>query len=339
MGKCGRLREEFHKCNLRLTYDYPDDFILHQWQSDSHVDPCYLIYRYLFFIVLSVLAYCTVRWNSNLPLEQKLVSLAYFTNWSFLLCMYYGFLGVLIVTKAYIKQHKGNSHIVPDFPRLVPTYWVAQNVVTELSFGVSITFWALVHASETPPVGRFTWALHIWNSSLLLMDFFIVAVPVRILHVYFSVVIGVVYSIFSYVYYAAGGKRSDGKPYVYKLLNWKDNPFKAAVMCLAAICFLLVMRVFMFGLFRLRVWIYYTYYDEANLGDNIRVGGRETPSSFLNRNHPLVFHQARSIDDYRWYSSDSIVTERMYRVIGKQDSCDQGMLLKSHRVPDDSRTL
>lgn len=271
MRRCSRLREEFHKQNLHLTYDHPDDFILQQWQTSSYVDPCYLIYRYLFFITLSVIAYCTIRWNTDVSFEIKLMSLAYFTIWSYLLCIVYGFLGVFIVTKAYIKQHRGSPYVVPDFPCLVPTYWVLQNVVTELSFGVSIAFWTLVHGSETAvPVGRFTWALHIWNSSLLLMDFFIVSVPVRILHVYFSMIIGVVYSIFSYLYYVAGGKRSDGKHYVYKQLNWKDNPLKAALLCFAAVCSLLVVRVLMFGFFRLRVWIYYTYYDEKDVGDNVR---------------------------------------------------------------------
>lgn len=47
--------------------------------------------------------------------------------------------------------------------------------------------------------------VHVINSVLMLLDIWIVAHPVRLLHFYMPVTFGICYVFFSIIYFAAGG--------------------------------------------------------------------------------------------------------------------------------------
>eukprot|EP00808_Paulinella_micropora_P018863 g20364.t1 len=56
-------------------------------------------------------------------------------------------------------------------------------------------------------------------------------------HFYFLVVFGVVYVIFTIIYYAAGGRNENGKPYIYKALDY-GNDLTTAIINIVVINFI-----------------------------------------------------------------------------------------------------
>jgi hypothetical protein len=54
--------------------------------------------------------------------------------------------------------------------------------------------------------------------------------PTRLLHFWFSVIVGIVYSLFTLFYHLAGGTNHHNSPYVYSALDWR-KPGTAIMFC------------------------------------------------------------------------------------------------------------
>ncbi len=64
--------------------------------------------------------------------------------------------------------------------------------------------------------------VHGLNSVVAYIELFVCARPWRWHHLYQPSILGLIYVLFSIVYYAAGGKGKDGDPYIYKVLDWSN---------------------------------------------------------------------------------------------------------------------
>jgi hypothetical protein len=85
------------------------------------------------------------------------------------------------------------SLLVPYLRRLVNTtvtHFVTQSVIVT---GSSMGFDAM------------NFFVHANNSVLMMIDLFVVAHPIRLLHCCYPIVFGICYAVFSVIYYAAGG--------------------------------------------------------------------------------------------------------------------------------------
>lgn len=60
--------------------------------------------------------------------------------------------------------------------------------------------------------------VHIINSVYVLIDLWVVASPLRILHFY----IPFIYLIFTLIYYYAGGLTPDGGTAIYPIMDWEN---------------------------------------------------------------------------------------------------------------------
>ena len=60
--------------------------------------------------------------------------------------------------------------------------------------------------------------------------------PVRILHAYQAVCYAIIYGIFTLIYWQAGGTDERGNPYVYKVIDYGNDP-KTAVAWIAFLIF------------------------------------------------------------------------------------------------------
>ena len=95
------------------------------------------------------------------------------------------------------------------------------------------------------------------NSMIMIIDIFITAVPVRWLHFFHAFIYGVIYLIFSVIYWAAGGTDPAGNPFIYPVLDWGGNPGQAAGLSVGlAVIGLPLFHTFVYGLYRLRLVIY-----------------------------------------------------------------------------------
>nr|CUU98388.1 hypothetical transcript [Hymenolepis microstoma] len=71
----------------------------------------------------------------------------------------------------------------------------------------------------------------------VVLDVCINGLPIRLLHVIYPVIFGILYSTFSFLYYDTGHVQP-----IYPVLDW-SNPAKAAVVCLLIITVGLVVQV------------------------------------------------------------------------------------------------
>ncbi len=94
---------------------------------------------------------------------------------------------------------------------------------------------------------------HAMNSIFVLIDVFVCATPMRLLHVYQTAILGIYYSIFSVIYYAAGGTNPSGHPYIYEILDWREPGYAVLICCMG--CFVAVPLTWfgLFGLYKLRL--------------------------------------------------------------------------------------
>jgi hypothetical protein len=74
---------------------------------------------------------------------------------------------------------------------------------------------------------------HVFNTMLVAMDLVMVAHPVRLLHVYQPMALGLAFFSFSSVYYYLGGTNRQLEEAIYPAFNWR-RPLQATFM--AACC-------------------------------------------------------------------------------------------------------
>ena len=94
------------------------------------------------------------------------------------------------------------------------------------------------------------------NAFFVLIDTMVTRTPVRMLHLYQSIVMGASYTIFSYLYHLCGGTNHKGEPYIYKPLNYSN--FKVAIST-ALVSVLLVAPLIhccIFFLYRFRLFLH-----------------------------------------------------------------------------------
>lgn len=76
--------------------------------------------------------------------------------------------------------------------------------------------------------------VHGMNSIGMMVELFVVLHPMYLLHVFYSLSIGLTYLIFTLIYYAAGGVDKNGNNYIYKILNW-ENPGPTMIIVVGVI--------------------------------------------------------------------------------------------------------
>uniref|UniRef100_A0A1B0CZ84 Uncharacterized protein n=1 Tax=Phlebotomus papatasi TaxID=29031 RepID=A0A1B0CZ84_PHLPP len=97
--------------------------------------------------------------------------------------------------------------------------------------------------------------VHVLNSVLMLIDLAIVGQPIRLSHAYWTTGIGVIYAIFTGIYFLAGGTNRRNSMSIYPLLDW-SRPGKAIVISACGILFVFIVHLVVFCMYRLRVCLY-----------------------------------------------------------------------------------
>lgn len=95
---------------------------------------------------------------------------------------------------------------------------------------------------------------HAVNSVLMFIDVMISNVPFRIFHAIYPMLYGLIYTLFTIVYWAAGGLNHKNQKQIYAILDYENNAGLAVLM--AAMFLLLAVPIsqfLLYGLYRLRV--------------------------------------------------------------------------------------
>lgn len=73
-----------------------------------------------------------------------------------------------------------------------------------ISICITIIYWGILF-NDTHQLNAVNVMTHATNSALMFLDMMIVSHPYKLLHVIQPIILGVVYAIFSVIYYFAGG--------------------------------------------------------------------------------------------------------------------------------------
>lgn len=246
------FRQEFRCRNFIWCHTHEADFVLSQWRSTDQTDICYLVYRLfhslMFLLVFTI--YATVTFQS---VTTSLRGLAYITTWSYIICIVYSIYATIYIQ--CIAKRK-DFFVVMDISVPSKLLWILHSLAIDLAFSVSILFWlGKFFCKKIFPLH--TDLMHIWNSIFMLMDFFVVAIPIRILHVYASVIVALIYAVFTYVYYYLGDVAGTHKQYaLYPLLDWKNDVITAVFVVVGSTAFLVIFRFVIYGMYRLRCLLF-----------------------------------------------------------------------------------
>eukprot|EP00118_Oscarella_pearsei_P001587 m.7846 g.7846 ORF g.7846 m.7846 type:complete len:187 (+) comp19802_c0_seq2:299-859(+) len=104
----------------------------------------------------------------------------------------------------------------------------AMDVSFTSAFLITTIYWPILYEPGIDPL-YIDINSHALNSVFVLIDLFLSRVPTRILHFYQPIVYGSVYAIFTVIYWAAGGTGLNGSRFIYKILDFDDEPGMAVL--------------------------------------------------------------------------------------------------------------
>ena len=100
---------------------------------------------------------------------------------------------------------------------------------------------------------------HTLNTVYVIIDVIISATPIRTMHMFYTVMLGSLYSLFNAIYFLNDGTIIEGRHYAYNVLNWV-NPAEAVITCVLCIVLAVISQTVLYGIYRLRFCIYSKYY-------------------------------------------------------------------------------
>ena len=115
---------------------------------------------------------------------------------------------------------------------------------------------------------------HTLNTVYVLVDLFLCATPIRILHLIYPVVFGFVYSVFNSIYFLSDNTGHNDKAYTYKVMHWTEEPVKAVLMSAVGLLVSALVQVGLWSFYEFRVAVYnkctqtHTNTSEATIDDD-----------------------------------------------------------------------
>lgn len=207
------IENEFRFENLKL--DHPDARVFYssEWTESRSF---YLKYRVVVFL------YMLIWLIYDLATDDGRFFL-YLTNIQVLIINFYLLTSMVVVFSSFqIRNVPGNHRTA----WLHQTEFLLQSISFNLSFIVVMLYWPLVAPHSTKP--QLTGInLHSHGATLIVMviDLFIIKLPVHQLHFVYTMAVAVIYFYYSLILHLTGVESA-----VYKFLDWESSPVRAAVI-------------------------------------------------------------------------------------------------------------
>ncbi|XP_071529756.1 protein rolling stone-like isoform X2 [Panulirus ornatus] len=248
------LRQELRLSNFKLDHPEPTLFLGSEWQGEPFegVKLWYVVYRWAWAVyhfswwVVNVVS----EGGIQAPIQRKAYHFIYLTNWAYFSIMIMNMVHACIISVSWLRYRRAAN--LPKRTTLsLKVLWALQNIVFLPALLITAAYWTVIY-DPANPVTALNAEVHIINSVYVIIDLWVVASPLRILHFYIPLCFLFVYLVFTLVYWAAGGTTPEGETAIYSIVDW-DNltvtlPF---VFCSAALSPL--MQGVMWALYRARV--------------------------------------------------------------------------------------
>ncbi|KAJ8960263.1 hypothetical protein NQ318_003988, partial [Aromia moschata] len=151
------------------------------------------------------------------------------------------------------------SRVLAYILKLYPLYWIVHGAATASGFVISIIFWSVLYESSSSFTAM-NFFVHGSNSILLMIDLWIIAHPIRILHFVYPILFGLAYMIFSIAYYFYDTNRG-GVGYVYFILNWAE-PLYATLVIIGVLILAVLFHGLGFAIHVLKLMIHSRLYEQ-----------------------------------------------------------------------------
>ncbi|XP_030377590.1 protein rolling stone [Scaptodrosophila lebanonensis] len=248
------VKKEFRRKACGFDHEAPDDFVKSQWQTCTK-SIAYLVYRWfmaLFFLGVVI--------ESMLPVATDKGSYwlycIYMTNWGIWLCMLTNMLGAILVTIwHYHPEYADKLLNMQACCSPFRIYWGMHIITLVLSIVITIIYWSILYDANESILDATNVLTHGFNSICMFIDLWIVAHPLRLLHMFLPVLFGIIYAIFSYIYQICGGMNKKGKPYIYHVIDWRE-PNNALITVVAVLVLSCCIYVLLFVFFKLRIFLF-----------------------------------------------------------------------------------
>ncbi|EDW88600.1 protein rolling stone [Drosophila yakuba] len=248
------VKKEFQRKSCGFDHDTPDDFVKSQWQSCTK-SMAYLFYRWfmaLFFVVVVIIS----MWPEADDQSSYWLYFIYMTNWGIWMCMLTNVLGAVLVTIwHYHPEYADKLLNMKSSFSYFRLYWGMHIIALVLSIVITIIYWSLLYNANESALDATNVLTHAFNSICMFIDLWIVAHPLRLLHIFLPVVFGVVFAIFSYIYHLCGGINKKGKPYIYHVIDW-SKPQNAFITVVGVLILSCCIYVLLFAFFKLRLFLH-----------------------------------------------------------------------------------
>ncbi|ESP04551.1 hypothetical protein LOTGIDRAFT_237304 [Lottia gigantea] len=143
-----------------------------------------------------------------------------------------------------------DSMVPPKFYILHAIVWLSYNYVSSNALMVTIIFWSvLAPGMEAEASSMENVQLHIINTVIVFLEQCLSPIPIRLLHIIYPILYGLIYVIFSAAYDKT----------IYSILDWsKPGTAMMYVSIIAFVAYPLIQFLF-FGIYHLKVFIYKRY--------------------------------------------------------------------------------
>ncbi|XP_039276514.1 protein rolling stone-like isoform X2 [Nilaparvata lugens] len=251
---------------INQVEDYsPDVFVKSQWQL-GETSTIYLIYRWMLAGTFVCGLFASVLDLGRDPVPGAAARAApapshdiqhyfkwpiYLTNWGYTACTVQAIMATAHVTKHYARMRINPGAGMEKMKTSYKLYWVIHSVAVICSVVITTIYWSAVYRPETDSIDVVNLTVHVFNSVLMVLDLWVVAHPFKLFHFYWAFILGAVYSVFSYIYFLAGGTNRRGNPFIYLILNWR-RPVNALLAISCTVLFEALVTVIAWMMFIVR---------------------------------------------------------------------------------------
>lgn len=103
--------------------------------------------------------------------------------------------------------------------------------------------------------------IHGGNSAGMLLELWVTRHPVYIFHFIYTIGVGIIYLLFTFFYFLAGGLDPAGRHYIYHVIDW-NNPGAALLNTGGIMVLGILLHIFSFIVHKLRFWLHKKYFQK-----------------------------------------------------------------------------
>ena len=149
-------------------------------------------------------------------------------------------------------------------PRRLPWYvkldWLLFDIVCLAAFTVTLVYFIGLYPQETtkPPLIEDI-NVHAMNLVTVILDLLLGAMPVRLLHVIYPIIYGLVYTVFSLIYWSGDHSRV-----IYpKILDWNHPGMTAAIIAGLVVVGMPLLQAAIFVVYKLKLYVHRRIYTSS----------------------------------------------------------------------------